>query len=42
MAAEAAVTVTYNDLAGRTAPAPTILTGAAPDLGGQTLPGLQV
>ena len=41
MAAEAAVTVTYNDLAGRTAPAPTILTGAAPDLGGQTLaPGI--
>jgi hypothetical protein len=41
MAAEAAVTVTYTDLAGRTAPAPTILTGAAPDLGGQTLaPGI--
>jgi hypothetical protein len=41
MAAEAAVTVTYNDLAGRTTPAPTVLTGAAPDLGGQTLaPGI--
>ena len=41
MAGEAAVTVAYNDLAGRTAPAPTILTGAAPDLGGQTLaPGI--
>src|ERR1700676_2008399 len=41
MAAQAALTVAYNDLAGRTAPAPTILTGAAPDLGGQTLaPGI--
>ena len=41
MAAQAALTVAYNDLAGRTAPAPTILTGAAPDIGGQTLaPGI--
>jgi len=41
MAAQAALTVSYNDLAGRTAPAPTILTGAAPDIGGQTLaPGI--
>ena len=41
MAAQAALTVSYNDLAGRTAPAPTVLTGAAPDIGGQTLaPGI--
>jgi hypothetical protein len=41
MAAQAALTVAYNDLAGRTAPAPTILTGAAPDIGGQRLaPGI--
>ena len=39
--AQADLTVAYNDLAGRTAPAPTILTGAAPDLGGLTLaPGI--
>jgi hypothetical protein len=41
MAAQGALTVAYNDLAGRTAPAPTILTGAAPDIGGLTLaPGI--
>ena len=41
MAAQAALTVAYNDLAGLTAPAPTILTGAAPDIGGQRLaPGI--
>ncbi len=39
--AQADLLVAYNDLAGRTAPAPTILTGAAPDLGGLTLaPGI--
>jgi len=44
MAAQAALTVAYNDLAGRTAPAPTILTQptpAAPDIGGMRLaPGI--
>jgi hypothetical protein len=44
MAAQAALTVAYNDLAGRTAPAPILLTlpsPAAPDIGGQTLaPGI--
>src|SRR5467141_1365159 len=39
--AQADLLVAYNDLAGRTAPAPTILTGAAPDIGGTTkAPGI--
>jgi hypothetical protein len=39
--AQADLLVAYNNLAGRTAPAPTILTGSAPDIGGQTLaPGI--
>jgi hypothetical protein len=39
--AQADLLVAYNDLKGRTAPAPTILTGAAPDIGGLTLaPGI--
>jgi Ice-binding-like len=41
LAAQADLTVAYNDLSGRTAPAPTILTGAAPDFGGLALaPGI--